>query len=197
MGLPQRETKRFTYADYLRWPDPPRRELIDGSPYAMAPARDLAHQDVVGELILQLKLALEGKPCRAFVAPVAVRLPKHDEADESIDTVVQPDVFVVCDPGKLDRRGVRGAPDWVIEVLSPGTAAHDMIRKRRAYEQAGVREYWLVHLFDRVVTVYHLQDGAYGRPDTQELEGETAVAALPGVVVQWAPVARWLPPQEA
>lgn len=196
MGLPQRDSKRFTYADYLAWPEPPRRELIDGAAYAMAPAPDLAHQDTVGELFAQVKRALEGTPCRVFVAPVDVRLPKRDEADERIDTVVQPDVFVVCDPAKLDRRGVRGAPDWVVEVLSPGTAAHDMIRKRRAYEQAGVREYWLVHLADRVLTAYHLQGDAYGRPDTQELEGETAVAVLPGVIIEWAPVVRWLPPVE-
>lgn len=196
MRLPHRDANAFTYADYLRWPEPPRRELIDGLAYAMAPAPDLAHQDAVGELFSQVKGALEGKPCRVFVAPVDVRLPKHGEADESIDTVVQPDVFVVCDPTKLDRRGVRGAPDWVVEVLSPGTAAHDQVRKRRAYEQAGVREYWLVHLADRVLIAYHLQGDAYGRPDTQELEGQTEVAVLPGVVIQWAPVVRWLPPLE-
>ncbi len=118
-----------------------------------------------------------GGPCRVFIAPVDVRLPKADEADEHIDTVVQPDVLLVCDPTKLDRRGVRGAPDLVVEVLSPATASHDHQRKRRSYERAGASEYWLVHPVDRMVTIYRLQDGEFGKPDVQELAGETVVGA--------------------
>jgi Uma2 family endonuclease len=200
MGLPLRDPAHHTYADYLTWGGERRFELIDGDAYAMAPAPDLVHQDAVGEVFVQVKRQLEGKPCRAFVAPVDVRLPRSrakDQDDHRIDTVVQPDVFVVCDPGKLDRRGVLGAPDWIAEVLSPATAGHDQVKKRRVYEVAGVREYWLVHPGDRVVTVYRLgEHGQYGRPDVQELEGTTEVAVLPGVVVDWALVTRWLPPIE-
>ena len=87
------------------------------------------------EIYLQARQALEGKPCRVFIAPVDVRLPKRDEADQQVDTVVQPDVLVVCDSSKLDRRGVRGAPDWLVEVPSPSTASHDQIRKRTLYER--------------------------------------------------------------
>ncbi|CAI8832262.1 Uma2 family endonuclease [Methylocaldum szegediense] len=196
MGLALRDSERHTYADYLSWPEDVRYELIDGRAYLMASAPNLEHQDVVGEIYRQLSNALEGKPCRLFVAPVDVRLPKADESDDSIDTVVQPDVLVVCDASKLDRRGVRGAPDFVVEVLSPLTASHDHVLKRRVYERAGVREYWLVHPIDRMVTIYRLLDGEYGKPDVQELSGETAVGVLEGVSVAWDDLVRRLPPPE-
>jgi len=197
MGLALRDAERHTYADYRSWPEDVRYELIDGWAYLMAPAPNLEHQDVAGEIYFQLRRALEGKACRPFIAPVDVRLPKAGEADEQVDTVVQPDVLVVCDDSKLDRRGVRGAPDFVVEVLSPSTASHDHVLKRRAYERAGVREYWLVHPTDRMVTVYRLLDGEYGKPDVQELSGETAVGVLPNVVVAWDALVRRLPPPEA
>jgi len=170
-----------------------RYELIDGNAYAMSPAPDLAHQDVAGEIYLQARLALKGKSCRAFIAPVDVRLPKQNETDESIDTVVQPDVLVVCDSSKLDRRGVRGAPDWIVEVLSPSTAGHDQIRKRNLYERHGVKEYWLVHPVDRVLTAYRLIDGEYGKPELYELNGETQVGVLPDIVIRWDELVMRLP----
>lgn len=198
MGLPQtKEAAYFTYGDYLTWPDDVRYELIDGVAYLMAPAPTLDHQDVVGEIYYQLRQALEGKPCRAYVAPLDVRLPKGDEPDELVNTVVQPDVLVICDRGKTDRRGVRGAPDLVVEVLSPGTAGYDQGTKRARYEEAGVPEYWLVHPVDRVVMVYRLVDGHYGKPAVSNLSGSTPVGVLPGVVIAWAPlVDRLGPPQE-
>jgi len=88
---------------------------------------------------------------------------------------------------------VRGAPDWVLEVLSPSTAGHDQIRKLRIYERHGVREYWLVHPRDKILTVYRLVDGQYGRPYTQELEGATPVGVLEGVIIQWDELATRLP----
>jgi Uma2 family endonuclease len=93
--------------------------------------------------------------------------------------------MVICDEHKLTLRGVRGAPDWIVEVISPATATHDQVRKRRLYERAGVREFWLVHPTDRVLTAYTLLGTEYGKPDTQALEGATPVGVLPGVVVQW------------
>jgi len=99
--------------------------------------------------------------------------------------VVQPDVVVVCDLGKLDERGIRGAPDWIAEVLSPATARHDQVVKLPAYERAGVPEVWLVHPIDRILSIYRLEDGRYGRPTLLELKGKTAIDALPGVSIDW------------
>lgn len=196
MGLALRDFDHHTYGDYLHWPEDVRYELIDGAAYLMAPAPTLDHQDIAGEIYRQLGNILQGKSCRAFIAPVDVRLPKAQEGDEHIDTVVQPDVLVVCDPSKLDRRGVRGAPDLVVEVLSPSTASHDQLLKRRVYEQAGVPEYWLVHPTDRMVSIYRLVNGEYGKPDIHELKGRTLVEVLPGAAIVWDELADRLPTPE-
>ena len=196
MGLALRKEKHYTYADYLQWPDEARYELIDGEAFLMSPAPLVEHQEVAGEVFRQLANQLDGQPCRPYIAPVDVRLPRTDEADAAIDTVVQPDVLVVCDPGKVDRRGVRGAPDWLLEVLSPSTAAHDQIAKRRTYERAGVREYWLVHPGDRTLTVYVLENGQYGRPEIYELKDATPIGVLPGVSIAWDALVTRLPKPE-
>ena len=175
MALTLKDHDRHSYADYLRWPQDVRYELIDGVAYLMAPAPTVHHQDIAGEIFRQIANALEGKPCRVFIAPVAVRLPKADEADGDIEPVVQPNVLVVCDERKIGERGVRGAPDFVVEVLSPATAGHDQVNKRRVYERHCVREYWLVHPTDRILTVYRLMGMEYGKPDVQELTGETPI----------------------
>jgi len=184
MSLPLRDEYHHTYADYRSWPDEPRYELIDGVTYAMTgPAR--RHQEVLGEIFRQVANALTGKPCRPYIAPFDVRLPRANENDDRIDTVVQPDLMVVCDPAKLDQRGCRGAPDWVVEVLSPSTASHDHILKRRAYEQAGVKEFWLVHPVDYIVTIYLLGAAGYGKPDVVEMKGSLPVGILPEIVINW------------
>ena len=196
MGLEPRKEKRYTYADYLQWPDDTRYELIDGEVFRLAPTPLIEHQEVAGEVYCQLRNQLDGKACRPYIAPVDVRLPRKDEADAAIDTVVQPDVLVVCDPSKIDRRGVRGAPDWLLEVLSPSTAAHDQIAKRRTYERAGVREYWLVHPGDRTLTVYVLENGQYGRPEIYELKDATPIGVLSGVAIAWDALIERLPKPE-
>ncbi len=186
------EQKSYTYGDYLTWPEDVRYELIDGKAYLMATAPTLEHQDIAGEIYRQLANQLEGHPCRPFIAPVDVRLPKADEDDAQIDTVVQPDVLVVCNETKLDRRGVRGAPDLVIEVISPASAFHDHQRKRAVYERAGVREYWLVDPIERLITCYALEDGRYGKPEVHQMRDVTQVKVLPGVGIQWhGLVQRW------
>lgn len=190
MGLPRRDLALHTYADYASWPGEARYELIDGVAYAMGPAPARVHQAVTGEVFRQIADALEGMPCRAYVAPFDVRLPRADEPDEKLDTVVQPDISVICEKSKLDDRGCRGAPDWIVEVLSPATAGHDQIVKRELYERAGVREFWLVHPLDKVVTIYLLRDGAYGKPVVQELAETTASSVLPRVTIDWARVLR-------
>ncbi len=193
MALAFKNTQHYNYGDYLTWSDDDQYELIDGEAFMMSPAPDLAHQDVAGEIYFQIRQALQGKPCRAFIAPVDVRLPKHDEADDQIDTVVQPDLFVVCNSNKLDKRGVRGAPDWIVEVLSPSTASRDQITKRNLYERHGVGEYWLVHPVDRVLTIYRLENGEYGKPVLSSLEGQTTVGILPEIVISWDELVERLP----
>lgn len=186
MALPLRDTLHHTYADYLTWTGGERDELINGIAYVKEPpAPSPSHQEIVGELHFQVKLALEGNSCRTYVAPFDVRLPRSEEADDRIDTVVQPDVLIVCDLSKIDERGMRGAPDWIAEVLSPSTASHDQIIKVPAYERAGVLEVWLVHPTDRTVTIYRLEDGHYARPVILELKGRTAIGAVPGVSIDW------------
>jgi Uma2 family endonuclease len=160
----------------------------------MSPAPSRPHQDLVGEVYLQVRLALEGRECRAYVAPLDVRLPKAGEADDEIDTVVQPDVLIVCDRSKLDKRGVRGAPDWVAEVLSPHTAGYDQITKLAAYERAGVREVWLLHPLDRTLAIYRLVDDRYARADIFELKGQSTLTAVHGVTVDWDRVVAALGP---
>jgi len=188
MSLPQRDNGRHTYGDYLGWGDETRYELIDGIAYLMAPAPSVDHQIIVLEVAHQLRSALENHSCRVLVAPVDVIMPRAGEGDEAVDTVVQPDVLLVCDPAKLTPRGVRGAPDWVLEVLSPASAAHDQIVKLRTYERAAVREYWLAHPTDRVLTIYRHDGKAYGRPTLQELAGETPLDVLPQLTIRWEPV---------
>jgi len=199
MGQAQRKQERYTYADYCRWDDGQRWELIDGAAYLMAPAPTALHQIVAFQIAHQVETALKGKPCTVLLSPIDLRLPrareKLGERDDAIDTVVQPDLLVVCDPAKIDARGVKGAPDWVVEVLSPATASHDHIVKRQIYERAGVPEYWLVHPVDRVLTIYRLENGRYGIPDIRELAGATPIGPLPGIEIVWADILARLPPE--
>ncbi|MEK7812897.1 MAG: Uma2 family endonuclease, partial [Candidatus Desantisbacteria bacterium] len=150
MGLAVRNREeRFTYKDYLQWPDDERWELIDGVAYDMSPAPSRRHQEVVVELVSQFHNYLKDKPCQVYVAPFDVRLPEFDEdgagdhLDEDIETVVQPDIVIVCERGKLDDSGCKGSPDIVIEVLSPYTAKKDMITKYHLYERHRVKQYWI------------------------------------------------------
>jgi Uma2 family endonuclease len=186
ISLARRDTLHHTYGEYLTWPEDERYELIDGVAYVKEPpAPSRLHQELVGELYFQARLALQGKPYQAYIAPFDIRLPRSGEADERVATVVQPDVFVVSNVGRFDERGMRGAPDWIAEVLSPSTASYDQIVKMPIYERSGVQEVWLVHPIRRTVTLYRLQDGRYGSPSILELKGRTALSAIPGVSIDW------------
>ncbi|MCP4154750.1 MAG: Uma2 family endonuclease [bacterium] len=166
MGLAARkDIERFTYGDYLKWDDGERWELIDGEPYNMTPAPLRVHQDILGNLHWKLREQLEGKPCKVYLAPFDVRLPLGAEKEEDITNVVQPDISVICDLEKLDAKGCIGAPDLIIEILSPGNRKRDRMEKFNLYERAGVREYWMVWPEELMVEVFLLGvDGSYGRP---------------------------------
>ncbi len=186
MTVLKRDTHHHTYADYLMWSGTYGDELIDGTAYVREPpAPSPSHQGIVAELCRQIGSALKGKPWRVYVAPFDIRLPKSTEEDDQVDTVVQPDVFIVCDLQKIDARGMRGAPDWLAEVLSPGTARHDQIVKLPVYERAGVREVWLIDPISCTLTLHRLEAGRYGRATLLKLEGRTQLTAVPGVTIDW------------
>ncbi|MGZ8216328.1 Uma2 family endonuclease [Methylomagnum sp.] len=186
MSAIQNPARHFTYGDYRRWPAEERWELIEGEAFNMSPAPSRSHQEWVLELGRQIANHLLGKPCSPFIAPFDVRLPEKNEADDDTKTVVQPDISVICDRTKLDEAGCRGAPDFIIEVLSPGTSRTDQIHKKRLYERHGVREYWLVHPIDRVLTRYLLEEDRYGAALIEETVGTTEVHVLPALVIDWA-----------
>lgn len=167
----------YTYAHLLAWSENERWEILQGVPYAMTPAPTVQHQEIVGALYRIFGNYLQGKGCRVFLAPLDVLLAEGQEPDEQIKTVVQPDVFVVCDQTKLDKRRCKGAPDLIIEVLSPATARKDRREKFLLYEKHCVKEYWLVEPDAKLVTAFILQDGQYGRPNIYSDE-ETMTPAI-------------------
>jgi len=147
----------YTYADYLLWQFQERVELIKGRIFKMSPAPNQAHQRTSWELSRQVAIFFYKKSCRAYAAPFDVRLPVKDKKGRN-STVVQPDLCVICDESKLDEQGCNGAPDWVIEILSPGNSRLEMREKFRVYEEAGVREYWIVNPAERIVLQYVLNE---------------------------------------
>jgi Uma2 family endonuclease len=149
------DTKEYyTYTDYLGWDSEDRYELIDGVPYMMAPAPSPAHQRVSMALTLVIGNFLKGKSCEVFAAPFDVRL----NADDADDTVVQPDILIICDKSKIDNKGCKGAPDMVVEIVSKSSGKYDHGLKLQKYIEAGVRECWIVDPDDRIVQVYNMQD---------------------------------------
>jgi len=141
----------YTYGDYLTWNDDQRYEIIDGVVYNMVPAPSRRHQGISMELGRQLSNYLLDKKCEVYVAPFDVRLPEGNEDNEDIMTVVQPDLVVVCDLDKLDERGCKGAPDLIIEIISPDSGGRDKKIKRDLYEKHGVKEFWLVNYDEKTV----------------------------------------------
>ncbi|OJV20122.1 MAG: restriction endonuclease [Dyadobacter sp. 50-39] len=155
----------YTYADYLLWQFKERVELIKGKIFQMSPAPNTRHQTIAGKLYLKIGIFLEDHSCRAFFAPFDVRLfdsKKSALANLDVYTVVQPDLCVICDSAKLDERGCLGAPDLVVEILSPGNSQKEMYSKFLLYQECGVREYWLVDSDRNAVWIYVLnENGRY------------------------------------
>jgi Uma2 family endonuclease len=180
----------FTYADYLEWDDDVRAEIIQGVAYMMAPPLTV-HQRIAGRLFTKLAAFLEGKTCEVFIAPFGVRLfPQKDKSD---DTVVEPDIVVICDPSKIDERGCNGAPDLIIEILSPSNSRKDRFLKYDLYLKAMVKEYWVVSPEKNEIEVHILDQGHYAtqiyglnEPDTMEemkVQEFIPVAVLPGLEI--------------
>ena len=171
---------RYTYADYYSWDDSDgsRWELIEGIPHAMS-SPTITHQRVLGAFYRLMTDFLAGKPCEAILSPYDVRL----NAEGADDIVVQPDLLVVCDRSKIDAQCCIGAPDLIIEILSPSTAGHDRVVKFRLYLQAGVREYWMVDPETKSVEICILQDGQYTL-SAYDSNMTAAVRVLPGMEIR-------------
>ena len=172
--------QKLTYADYLTWPDNERWELIDGVAYSMSPAPGRRHQEISGELFRQLANHLKGKQSKVYGAPFDVRFSDQvDASDNYIETVVRPDILVVCDRTKLDDKGCNGAPDLIVEITSPSTAKHDLATKYDLYQKYAVQEYWIIHPSEHTMMVFKLrEDGCYGVPERYAGDDKVAVPLL-------------------
>ena len=179
-------SRQYTYADYVTWRFAERVELLRGWVARMSPAPNLAHQQVSGRMSGLLYNALRSSKCNWFAAPFDVRLPRTTGGE----TVVQPDLCIVCDESKLTEQGCTGAPDWVAEIVSPGNSKKELDQKFALYEEAGVREYWIVHPLDRSVLRYVLNDeGTFVglSPKTEDSEA-IELTVFPGVALAGADI---------
>lgn len=172
-------SKQYTYADYLKWQFKERLELIKGYIYKMSPAPSRLHQAVVMNLSGAIWTELRGSACKVFPAPFDVRLPiKDKKSNQEITTVLQPDICVICDLSKLDDRGCLGAPDLVIEVLSLGNSLKEINQKFNAYEESGVREYWVVYPEYGHVNVFLLDESGKFVGQHPKLNGDILKSAV-------------------
>jgi Uma2 family endonuclease len=169
----------YTYADYLKWDFEEIVELIKGKIFTKAAAPNRRHQEVSVNLTSRIYDFLKGKTCQVYPAPFDVRF-SRDPAFSKTDSVVQPDISVICDPSKLDDKGCFGAPDIIIEIISPGNSRVELQNKYELYEEFGVREYWVVHPTDCTVLIYTLVDGKF-KPSRLFTSGDRIKSSvLPG-----------------
>ncbi|MCL1997072.1 MAG: Uma2 family endonuclease [Defluviitaleaceae bacterium] len=174
----QPKQQKQTYTDYASWKDDGNRyELIDGVPHMMA-APNFSHQIVLSNLNIIIGSYLKGKNCIAVPSPLDVRL-NYNDGD---DTVVQPDIAIICDKSKIAQEGIRGIPDMIVEIISPGSAKMDRIIKYKKYESAGVKEYWIVNPTDQTVEAHTLEKGIY-RKNVYAKIGSVPITILDGFFV--------------
>jgi len=176
----------YSYADYLTWKFEERVELIKGKLFKMSPAPSRYHQEISSNLLLKVLPFFSDHQCHVFHAPFDVRIldsKKSKKGHEDIYSVVQPDICVICDEEKLDDRGCIGAPDWIIEILSPGNTRKELNEKFRLYEENAVREYWIVHPTDQTLAAFELQDDRYQLRKLYSSEEEVAVGIFPELVM--------------
>jgi Uma2 family endonuclease len=169
--------KQYTYADYLTWRLNERVELIKGWLHKMSPAPRRIHQEVEGNIYFKFRSHFPYGHCRIYQSPFDVRLKWKKEHSDEINTVIQPDICVICDPSKLDDAGCLGAPDLIVEVLSESTAKKDYNEKFNLYEENGVKEYWIADPANKSIEIFSLIDGKYESLGLfSEKEGVTEVA---------------------
>lgn len=172
----------YSYADYLSWKFDEMVELIKGKLVLNRSVPAETHQECSMNLSYLIKGYLWKEPCRVYAAPFDVRLPKakNNTTDEQVYTVVQPDICVVCDLSKIDKRGCLGSPDWIIEIVSPGSVKHDTITKKQLYESVGVQEYWVAMPGARAIWVHILQDDGTYNTNIYEDTGLVPVSIFEG-----------------
>ncbi len=186
----------YTYADYFKWKFEERVELIKGKIFKMSPAPSPSHQKLVFFIHVRLDSFLTGKPCQVFEAPFDVRLAQKTKNDQQVITVLQPDVCVICDPAKVDEKGCAGAPDIVVEVLSPGNNAKELKKKYEVYEESGVKEYWIVSPQNQWVRSYTLTDGKF-KESPFLVSGDTLESSvLPGFTLNITELFKIIEPVE-
>lgn len=169
--------KTYTYADYFKWKFEERVELIRGRIFKMSHAPNRIHQKLSLYISTRLSVFLEGQKCEVYTAPFDVRLPRKSKDDKDIITVLQPDICVICDTAKLDVRGCLGAPDIVVEILSPGNNSKELKNKYEVYEEAGVKEYWIVSPQDETFVMYTLEEGGY-KPSRVMVAGDVVTSSV-------------------
>ncbi|RYE30010.1 MAG: Uma2 family endonuclease [Sphingobacteriaceae bacterium] len=178
-------SKTYTYADYLQWKFDERIELIKGKIFKMSPAPSSFHQEIAVEITRVFANYLKGKICKVYSAPFDVRFIKKSLLNEDIKTVVQPDICVICDRGKIDKAGCLGAPDIVVEIISPGNNKTELLNKFEIYEENGVQEYWIVSPQDKTFLKYTLNaDGVYVASKLLPADSEITTPILPGFVLK-------------
>ena len=152
---------KYSYADYLTWQLDEVVEIIKGRLFKMTAAPSRIHQKVTTKLSHRLYGFLEEKPCEVYIAPFDVRLPTSSTKNHDVYTVIQPDVCVICDKNKLDDAGCIGAPDLIVEILSPGNNKKELQNKYEVYQESGVREYWIIHPSEQTLLIYSLKEGVF------------------------------------
>ena len=173
--------KQYTYADYYGWNFEERVELIKGKVFPFGVTPNQLHQWIAGKIHFQLGNFLRKKPWKVFFAPFDVRLPRKSNNDEDIITVLQPDLCVICDKAKLaDIRGCLGAPDIVVEILSPSNSTKELKYKYEVYEEAGVKEYWVVFPQEKTMLVYTLVNGSFTSSRLMVAGDVVTSSVLPG-----------------
>lgn len=185
---PQESNKKYTYADYLTWPEDEMWEIIDGVPYRMF-APTWQHQAISSELHRQIANYLIDKHCKVFAAPFDLRIPEFNERDEETTTIVQPDIVIVCDKKGLKGTGYYGVPTLLIEISSPSTGRKDRLTKFNRYERAGIKEYWIIAADEGYVNAFTLlENKRYGRPDAYSNEDKITTSVFPDLVIDLKPV---------
>lgn len=176
-------SKVYTYANYLTWRFKERIEIIKGKIFKMSPAPARKHQDISAKLFVKIGSYLENKSCKYYSAPFDVRFPNGNNDNDPF-TVVQPDICIVCDHSKLDDKGCNGAPDFIVEILSPSTAAKDIQDKFELYEENGVKEYWIVDPENKILDIFTLKSGKYVLVSKYNEEQNVSPVLFPDLIIE-------------